>query len=194
MIGYALCGSFCTHARALAALRALRDAGYDILPILSPVAAHTDTRFGRAADLRRAVEEICGHSPITTMEDAEPLGPARPLDALVIAPCTGNTLAKIAHGITDTSVTMAAKAHLRSDRPLLIALASNDALSAGLANIATLLARKNVYFVPMLQDDPPGKPHSLVAEMSEIPTALNTLLSADVKHRQMRPLFLTKDR
>ncbi len=188
MIGYAICGSFCTHARSLAVLRELRDAGYDLLPILSPIAATTDTRFGMAADLLRTVEDICGRPPITTIAEAEPLGPARPLDALVIAPCTGNTLAKMAQGITDTSVTMAAKAHLRTDRPLVIALASNDAMSANLANIGTLLARKSVYFVPMRQDDPHGKPHSLVAELSLVPDALAAAI--DSPPRQQRPLFL----
>ncbi len=191
MIGYALCGSFCTHARSLIVLRRLREAGYDILPILSPVAAETDTRFGRAADLLRTVEDICGRPPVTTIAEAEPLGPACPLDALVVAPCTGNTLAKLARGVTDTSVTMAAKAHLRADRPLILALASNDALSAGLCNIALMLNRKNVYFVPMHQDDPRGKPHSLVADFSLVPTALEAALSQDGSHRQLRPLFLS---
>ncbi len=185
MIGFALCGSFCTHARALAVLRTLHAAGEDIQPIVSPIAAATDTRFGRAADLLCAVESICGRSAITTVADAEPLGPARPLEALVIAPCTGNTLAKLAHGITDTSVTMAAKAHLRADRPLVISLASNDALSANLANIATLLSRKNVYFVPLSQDDPTGKPHSLVAAVERVPEAL----TAAREGKQLRPLF-----
>ncbi len=185
MIGFAICGSFCTHARALRVLRALQDAGYELQPIVSPMAAATDTRFGRAADLLRIVEEITGHAAITTVSDAEPLGPARPLDALVIAPCTGNTLAKMAHGITDTSVTMAAKAHLRADRPLLISLASNDALSANLANIATLLSRKNVYFVPLCQDDPKGKPHSLVADVERVPEALRAAMAG----KQLRPLF-----
>ncbi len=185
MIGYALCGSFCTHARTLTVLRRLRDEGYDILPILSTVSATTDTRFGRAADLLAAVEDICGRSAVLTIEAAEPLGPAHPLDALVIAPCTGNTLSKLANGITDGPVTMAAKAHLRCDRPLLITLASNDAMSANLANIATLLTRKSVYFSPLVQDDPRGKPHSLVADFEAIPEALQAALRGE----QVRPLF-----
>lgn len=185
-IGFAICGSFCTHARVLPVMRRLRDDGYELQPILSPIAATTDTRFGRAEDLLREVESICGCSAITTVADAEPLGPSRPMDALVIAPCTGNTLAKMARGITDTSVTMAAKAHLRADRPLLIALASNDALSANLANIATMLSRKSVYFVPLLQDDPQGKPHSLVSQLERIPEAL----AAAMNGGQLRPLFL----
>ena len=186
LVGFAMCGSFCTHARALAVMRGLREAGYELQPILSPIAATTDTRFGRADALLREVEGICGRPPITTVVDAEPLGPAHPLDALVIAPCTGNTLAKMANGITDTSVTMAAKAHMRAGRPLVIALASNDALSANLSNIATLLTRKSVYFVPLLQDDPKGKPHSLVACLERTPEALE----AAMEGRQLRPLFL----
>ncbi len=185
MIGYAICGSFCTHARSLAALRRLCAAGYDLLPILSPITATTDTRFGKATELRGAVEDICGRPAVLTVPEAEPLGPATPLEALVIAPCTGNTLAKLAHGITDGPVTMAAKAHLRCDRPLVITLASNDALSANLANIATLLARKAVYFTPLVQDDPEGKPHSLVADFDLIPTSLAVAL----KGEQLRPLF-----
>ncbi len=185
MIGYAFCGSFCTHARSLNSLQCLREMGYDIQPILSTTCYETDTRFGLAADLLCAVEEICGRSAIHTIPDAEPLGPACPLDALVIAPCTGNTLAKLAGGITDTPVTMAAKAHLRCDRPLLITLASNDALSANLSNIATLLSRKSVYFTPLVQDDPRGKPHSLVADFDLIPASL----AAAMEEKQLRPLF-----
>ncbi len=186
VIGFAMCGSFCTHARALSLMRSLRDAGHELQPILSPITAVTDTRFGHAEDLVRAVETISGRPAITTVADAEPLGPSKPLDALIIAPCTGNTLAKMARGITDTSVTMAAKAHLRADRPLVIALASNDAMSANLSNIATLLARKSVYFVPLLQDDPKGKPHSLVAQFEKTLEALD----AAMRGKQLRPLFL----
>lgn len=160
----ALCGSFCTFAKALALMENLVSDGYDILPLMSMAAYSTDTRFGRAEDIRKRIREITGRSIISSIEGAEPLGPQISLDALLICPCTGNTLAKMANGITDTPVCMAAKAHLRNDRPLVIALASNDALSANLKNIAELLNRKNVYFVPMLQDDPENKPHSLVAD------------------------------
>ena len=176
MIGYAICGSFCTHSRSMVALRQLREAGFDIQPIMSEITYTTDTRFGKAAELVRQVESICGHRIIHTVPDAEPLGPSVPLDGLIIAPCTGNTLAKMARGITDTPVTMAAKAHLRADRPLIITLASNDALSANLANIATLLARKQVFFTPLVQDDPIGKPHSLVADFTRIPEAFDAAL------------------
>lgn len=166
MIGYAFCGSYCTHKASLAQLEALVASGYDALPIMSENVYSTDTRFGKASDLRLRVESICGREAVHTIVDAEPLGPKIALDAMIICPCTGNTLAKLASGITDTAVCMAAKAHLRGNRPLVIALASNDALSANLKNIATLLSRKYVYFVPMLQDDPLRKPHSLIADFS----------------------------
>ena len=164
MIGFAMCGSFCTHKRALEQMTLLLEKGYDILPIMSENVYSTDTKFGRAEDLRKKVRELCGREIISSIVDAEPIGPRAMLDALVICPCTGNTLAKLATGITDTAVTMAAKAHLRSDRELIIALASNDALSANLKNIGTMLTKKQVYFVPMTQDDPVNKPHSLVAD------------------------------
>lgn len=176
MIGYAMCGSFCTHAQSLTQLEKLVEQGYDIQPIMSETVYTTDTRFGLARDLIRRVEEICNHSVIHTIVRAEPLGPQHPLDALIISPCTGNTLAKLSCGITDTAVCMAAKAHLRTDRPLVLALASNDAMSANLKNIATLLSRKSVYFVPMLQDDPAGKPHSLVADFSKVCETLSDAL------------------
>ncbi len=176
MIGYAICGSFCTHKKSLSILEGLIDAGYDIQPIMSEGVYQTNTRFGTAEVLRQRVTELCEKNIIHTIVDAEPLGPKVPLEALVISPCTGNTLAKIANGITDTAVCMAAKAHLRSDRPLVIALASNDGLSANLKNIATLLARKNVYFVPMVQDDPESKPHSLVANFDRLPETLSKAL------------------
>lgn len=187
MIGYAICASFCTHEASLSALSRLVSSGYDIQPIISENAYFTDTRFGTAEQLRRRVEEICGRKIIHSVTAAEPLGPKTPLDAMIIAPCTGNTLAKIANGITDTSVTMAAKAHLRRDKTLVIALASNDAMSQNLGNIAKLITRKSVYFVRMVQDDPVGKPHSLVAKMEEIPDALSMAL----ERKQMRPLFLS---
>ena len=186
MLGIAFCGSFCTHARALRELRNLIEKGYEVQPIVSECVFSTDTRFGRATELIDALEEICSRRVIHTVTDAEPLGPRDPLDALIIAPCTGNTLAKLACGITDTAVCMAAKAHLRCDRPLIVALASNDALSANLQNIATMLTRKCVYFVPMEQDDPEKKPHSLVASF---PLLLPTF-SAALEGRQFRKLFL----
>jgi dipicolinate synthase subunit B len=160
--------------------------GYDVQPIMSERAYSEDTRFFKAEEFSRLVSDITGRSVIHTVVDAEPLGPKQPLEALIIAPCTGNTLAKISMGITDSSVTMAAKAHLRSDRPLLIALASNDAMSQNLGNIGRLLSRKSVYFVLLLQDDPEKKPHSLVADMERIPEAFESMM----KGIQIRPLFL----
>ena len=186
MIGYAFCGSFCTFSRSLLSLQNLVTSGYDVQPIVSERAYSTDTRFFQAADFAKRVESLTGRKIIHTVEDAEPLGPKTPLEALIIAPCTGNTLAKLANGITDTAVTMAAKAHLRADRPLLIALATNDAMSQNLSNIGRLLTRRAVYFVPMRQDDTVNKPYSLVAEMERIPEALSALEEG----RQLRPLFV----
>ena len=172
MIGFALCGSFCTISKALDTMKRMVNRGYDILPIMSYNAYNTDTRFGKAEEIRRSVLDISGREVIHTIVDAEPLGPQITLDALIIAPCTGNTLAKIALGVTDTPVCMAAKAHLRNDKPLILALATNDALSANLNNIATLLNRKSIYFTPMVQDDPIKKPHSLVADFNLIEDTL----------------------
>ena len=168
MIGYAMCGSFCTIEKSITQLQKLIDLGYEIQPFMSEILYNTDTRFGKAAEIVKRVEELCGRKIIHDIPGAEPFGPSKPLDCLIIAPCTGNTLAKLAHGITDTSICMVTKAHLRNDRTVLIALASNDALSANLGNISTMLSRKNVYFVPMAQDDPDKKPHSLVADFDDI--------------------------
>ena len=186
MIGYAICGSFCTFSASIEALLKLKSIYGEILPIMSFNAYSTDTRFGKSIDWIEKIEDICNKKIIHTIPDAEPLGPKISLDALVISPCTGNTLAKIANGITDTPVCMAAKAHLRCDRPLIISLATNDAMSANLGNIATLLARKNVYFVPMKQDDPVRKPHSLVADLTLLPQTLEDALSG----KQTRKLFI----
>ncbi len=186
MIGYAFCGSFCTFAESFAALEELKKKYKDIMPIMSCNAYNTDTRFGKSKDWTGRIEGLCGRKIISTIDGAEPLGPKIALEALVIAPCTGNTLAKLANGITDTPVCMAAKAHLRSDRPLVIALASNDAMSANLGNLGRLLVRKNVYFVPMRQDDPVKKPHSLVADFSLITATLEDALSG----KQTRKLFI----
>jgi len=186
MIGYAFCGSFCTHSTSVEVMKRLLNKGYDILPIMSENVYTTDTRFGKAKDLIAKVEELTGRSVIHTIVEAEALGPKIKLDAMVVSPCTGNTLAKIARGITDTSVTMATKAHLRSDRPTVLALCSNDALSANLQNISILLERKNVYFAPLKQDDPDKKPHSLVSEFSLLEKTLEYALES----RQLRPLFI----
>lgn len=186
MIGYAFCGSFCTLKASLAVLRELCATGEKVIPIMSERVYSTDTRFYPCEQLRDEVTSITGGEIIHTVQGAEPLGPKMPLDALIIAPCTGNTLAKLANGITDSAVTMAAKAHLRCDRPLLVALASNDAMSHNLGNIGTVLMRKSVYFTPMVQDDIEGKPHSLVADFSKIIPAYLAMKEG----RQMRPLFI----
>ena len=186
MIGYALCGSYCTHRASLDELKSLLSQNYKIQPIVSENVYSTDTRFGTAKALIDELEGLCGREVIHSIVDAEPLGPKEPLDMLIICPCTGNTLAKIALGITDTSVTMAAKAHLRNEKPLVIALASNDAMSANFKNLAELISRKNVYFVPLTQDDPVAKPSSLVADFSKIEETLECALRGS----QIRPLFL----
>lgn len=186
MIGYAFCGSFCTHEASLAQLSRLISTGYDVLPIMSETVFSTDTRFGVAQQLQIRVRELCKKEIIHTIVGSEPLGPKISLEALVICPCTGNTLAKMAHGITDTAVTMAAKAHLRGDRPIVISLASNDALSANMKNIAQLLSRKHVYFVPMTQDDPVSKPHSLVANFELLLPTLESALSG----KQYQKVFM----
>lgn len=187
MIGFAVTGSFCTHKKALHVLQELCGAGYRVQPIVSFAVSGTDTRFGKAEDLLRELSRITGEKVISTIPEAEPLGPKTPLEALVICPCTGNTLAKLAAGITDTPVTMAAKAHLRQARPLLLALATNDAMGSNLKNIGILSEKKSVYFVPMVQDDPDKKPFSLVSDFSRCSSALGAALSGT----QLRPLFLT---
>lgn len=184
-LGFAMCGSFCTFKLVLEELERLAK-DYDITPIMSQGAAFTDTRFGKAEDFRRRVAEICGREPITTIADAEPIGPRALLDVLVIEPCTGNTLGKLANGITDTPVTMAAKAHLRNGRPLVLAVSTNDALGASARNIGTLMNAKNIFFVPMRQDSPRGKPASLVADFSETAAAIKSVLEG----RQTQPLLL----
>ncbi len=186
MIGFALCGSYCTHKKAIEELCGLLESGYEVLPIVSENVYATDTRFGRAEDRNRELRELCGRDVVHTVVDAEPLGPKISLEAMIICPCTGNTLAKLAQGISDTAVTMAAKAHLRSDRPLIIALASNDALSANLKNIANMLNRKHVYFVPMFEDDPEKKPHSLIADFS---LTRQTLAKA-LEGKQIQKIFM----
>ena len=185
-IGYCFTGSFCTFARSFSALEKIVKEGYEVQPIMSENAFYTDTRFQKAEEFSGKVERLCGRKIIHTVVDAEPLGPTSPLDLLIVAPCTGNTLAKVANGITDTAATMAIKAHLRTDRPLLIALASNDALSQNLANVAQMMQRKSVYFVPMLQDSPEGKPHSLVAKFELIGDSI----AAINEKKQLRPVFL----
>lgn len=184
-LGFAVCGSFCTFKRVLEELEKLAKE-YDITPIMSSGAAFTDTRFGKAEDLRRRITEICGKEPITTIAGAEPIGPQALLDVLVIEPCTGNTLGKLANGITDTAVTMAAKAHLRNGRPVVLAVSTNDALGASARNIGTLMNAKNIYFVPMRQDAPQGKPASVVANFAKTGAAIKAALEG----KQVQPLLV----
>ena len=184
-VGFAMCGSFCTFDAAIEALETVCAEYKSVLPIMSDTAYGTDSRFGPANEFIRRVEKICNHPIIHTIPDAEPIGPNRLLDVLVIAPCTGNTLAKIAHGVTDTAVTMAAKAHLRNNRPLLLAISTNDGLSANAQNLGVLLARKNIYFVPFCQDDPEKKPTSLVAELDLLPDAIDSAL----RDEQLQPIL-----
>ena len=185
MIGYCFCGSFCTVSKSVGVLRNLAAEGNALLPIMNDSVYTTDTRFGKAVDTVRTVEAICGAPVVHTIVAAEPIGPEIALDMLVVAPCTGNTLAKLAAGITDSPVTMAVKAQLRSNRPVVIALATNDALSANLKNIGFLMSRKNIYFVPMKQYDPEKKPYSLVCDFD----MLKPTMMAAFAGRQIMPIF-----
>ena len=187
VIGFALCGSFCTFSRVLDVLERLKTQYPNIIPILSEASYTTDTRFGAAADFRTRIEAICGHEILHTIAQTEPIGPKKLLDCLVIAPCTGNTLAKLACGIADGPVTLAAKAHLRNGRPILLAPSTNDGLSASAAAIGALLARKYIYFVPFGQDDPLHKPTSLVADFTLVPAAAQAALEG----YQLQPLLTT---
>ena len=157
-IGFAFCGSFCTYSQAMEVLERVQSRYGDVLPIVSEAGAATDTRFGAAHDFMREMERICGRRVVDSIAKAEPIGPRHLLDVLVICPCTGNTLAKLANGVTDTTVTMAAKAHLRNGGPVVLCPATNDGLAASARNIGVLLDKKNVYFVPFRQDDPPRSP------------------------------------
>lgn len=184
-VGFAVCGSFCTHAKAMEALEQVKARFSTVIPIVSECTAATDTRFGPAHELMREMERICDRRVISSIREAEPIGPKKLLDLLIIAPCTGNTLGKLACGITDTAVTMAAKAHLRNQRPLLIAPSTNDGLTASAPNLGALLSRKYIYFVPFGQDDPVKKPTSLVADFSLVADAAQAALES----RQLQPLL-----
>ncbi len=168
-IGFAMTGSFCTLDKVFLQMEELVKRGYEVLPILSPNVAETDTRFLSADAVWERAVAITGNEPLTTLPQVEPLGPKRMTDVYVIAPATGNSLAKLASGIFDTAVLLGAKSHLRNDRPLVLAVSTNDGLSTAAQNIGKLLAQRNVYFVPFAQDDPFHKPRSLVAEFSLLP-------------------------
>ena len=184
-IGFALCGSFCTYEQIFPVMRELAEK-HRITPIFSYSAGEIDSRFGMATDHLDTVREICGRSPLRTIEGVEPIGPKKLLDALIIAPCTGNTLAKLAHSIADTPVTMAAKSHLRNGRPVIVAVSTNDALAGAAENIGKLLSRKHYYFVPFGQDDPENKPTSMVADFNKIPETLEAALAGT----QIQPLLI----
>ena len=184
-VGFALCGSFCTFSQVFPVMELLcRD--HTVTPVFSEAAYGTDTRFGTAAEHIQLAQEICGVPPIHNIVQAEPIGPKKLFDILVIAPCTGNTLAKLSCGIADTAVTMAAKSHLRNGRPVIVAVSTNDALGAAAENIGKLLARKHYYFVPFRQDDPECKPTSMVADFSLIPDTVTAALEG----RQLQPVLL----
>ena len=185
-VGFAMCGSFCTHRQVLAQMEKLCGTYASVIPILSENCRRTDTRFGTAEELAAEVRRLTGRAPLDSVAAAEPIGPKALLDVLVIAPCTGNTPAKLANGVTDTAVTMAAKAHLRNGRPVVIAMATNDGLSAAARNIGELLVRKNYYFVPFGQDDPEKKPCSLMADFSRIGETIDAALEG----RQLQPILL----
>lgn len=184
-IGFALTGSFCTFSKVLKELERVAETGAKVIPIMSEIAYSTDTRFGTAEDFRNRIEAICKNPIIKTVREAEPIGPKGYLDILVIAPCTGNTLAKLASGIADSSVTMAAKAHLRNQKPVVIAPSTNDGLGNAAKNIGVLLNNKNLYFVPFGQDDHVKKPNSLVADMTKILPSLELALEG----KQLQPIL-----
>ena len=184
-MGCAMTGSFCTFARAFRVWRALREAGAELTPIMSFNAANIDTRFFEAAAARQLFEEICGKPLIQTIAQAEPIGPKKLLDVLAIMPCTGNTLAKLAAGVADTPVTLAAKSHLRNGRPVVLAVSSNDALGQNARNIGQLMAAKHFFFAPLRQDDPGEKPGSIVADFEMLPETLALALEG----RQIQPMI-----
>ncbi len=186
-IGFAICGSYCTFKDIFEEIKKLKNEGYNILPIMSENSYTYDTRFGKAKDWQNLFVEITENQIIHTIPQAEPIGPKKLLDALIIAPCTGNTLAKLSTGITDTSVTLAAKAHLRNGRPLIIAPSTNDALANAAKNIGSLLNYKNIYFVPFGHDDYQKKPNSMVSDFSLIKETLELALNGE----QKRPIVIS---
>lgn len=183
-IGFALTGSFCTINNILKQVKQLSEK-YHIVPIVSEIVASTDTRFIPAKETLSKLEEYTGNKVIQTIATAEPIGPQKLLDALVVAPCTGNTLSKIANGITDTTVSMAVKAQLRNEKPVILAISTNDGLSGSAPNIGNLLNKKHIYFVPYVQDDCINKPTSLVADFSKLDSTIEQALQG----KQIQPLF-----
>ena len=186
MIGYAFCGSFCTLKRSFAVFREMAESGEELLPIVSENVWSTDTRFQTAKDFRESLTAVSGREVVHTIVDAEPLGPRIALDMLIISPCTGNTLSKIANGIVDTPVAMAVKSTLRNHRPVLLAVSTNDGLGIGARNLGALMAMRGIYFVPFGQDDPIKKPQSLVAHFDRLVDAARAALNGE----QLQPLLI----
>ncbi len=184
-IGFAMCGSFCTFAQVFPVME-LMTRDYEVTPIFSTAAATIDSRFGSAAEHLAMAADICGRPVLKSIPQVEPIGPKKLFDALVVAPCTGNTLAKLAHSIADGPVTMAVKSHLRNGRPVVIAVSTNDALGGAAENIGRLMARKHYYFVPFRQDDAANKPTSMVADFSRI----HETLDAALEEKQLQPMLL----
>ena len=184
-IGFALCGSYCVFSKVFPALDALLASGAEVVPIVSENTSRTDTRFGDAEAHLARLEAMTGRAPIRSIAEAEPIGPRRLLDLLVVAPCTGNTLAKLANGIADTTVTLAVKAHLRNERPIVLAVSTNDALAGNAPSIGTLLTRRHYYFVPFSQDNAAKKPRSMVAHFELLPETI----AAALESRQLQPLL-----
>ncbi len=184
-IGFAICGSFCTIADALKQIKTLVDNGNDVTPILSPIVYNTDTRFTNAEVLKSQLVSLTGNEIIHTIPDAEPIGPKKMFDILTVCPCTGNTLAKLTYGITDTAVTMAVKAHIRNNRPVVIALATNDALACTAKNIGYMLNTRNYYFVPLRQDDPVKKERSIVSDFDLLTDTINYAING----KQITPII-----
>lgn len=184
-VGFAITGSYCTFSKVIAAAEDLSKYA-NIIPIFSNNSAETDTRFGKAEDFKKRMEEICNHKIIEKISDAEPIGPKKMIDALIIAPCTGNTIAKLACGIADTTVTLAAKSQLRNLRPVILAVSTNDGLGANAVNIGKLIARKNIYFVPFGQDDCINKENSLVADFKKIRQTVACALNG----KQIQPILI----
>ena len=185
-LGFAMCGSFCTFSKAIEQMEYLVKSGYEVIPIMSFNACSIDTRFGKAKDICDKIINICQRDIIRTIKDAEPIGPQKLTDVMIVAPCTGNTLAKLANAVTDTPVTMAVKSHLRQQKPVLISIATNDALGASAQNIGKLMNTRHYYFVPFRQDNPLQKPNSLVSDFSLIPSAL----SYAIDDRQLQPVLI----
>lgn len=187
-VGFAITGSYCTFNKVIPQIKKMTELGYKVIPIVSEKTASTDTRFGTAYSYLREIEDITGSEAVLTVADAEPIGPKKILDVLIVAPCTGNTIAKLANGIADTSVTLAVKSHLRNKRPVVIAVSTNDGLGANARNIGTLLARKHIYMVPFGQDDCIEKENSLVADFELIAPTVEYAFA----ERQIQPLLLRK--